>query len=261
MGVMRVDSPPAEPFTGKAVSAGLLAAAALHIGPAASWLPPVRRAFFPALDGRGAAHHVALTFDDGPDRVSTPHFLDALDGLGVRATFFLLGRALLADPDVGREIVARGHEVGVHGWSHRRPWWPAPVRESADLRRTCRAVAEVCGTPPQWYRPPYGILTGGRWAAAHRLGLCTVLWSAWGRDWESAATPASIVRTVERGLAGGATVLLHDSDRTSSPGSWRATLQALPELLRRCDDLGLAVGPLGEHGVGAVAVAPRRAGG
>ncbi len=248
---MRADRPLPGPFVWGAPCACALVAGALHIGPAATWLPPVRRALFPVLDGRGRPDHVALTFDDGPDRTSTPLVLDTLDRLGVRATFFVLGRALLDDPGLGRELLARGHEVGVHGWDHRRPWRPAPVRELRDLRCAVEAVTGVCGTRPRWYRPPYGILTGGRWAAARRLGLRPVLWSAWGRDWEPGATPETITRTVDAGLCGGVTVLLHDTDRVSAPGSWRVTVQALPTLIDHCRSRGLAVGPLRDHGITA----------
>ena len=62
--------------------------------------------------------HVALTFDDGPDRDSTPAFLGLLDALDVRATFFVLG-AHLGDRGLVREMAAAGHEIGVHGWDHR----------------------------------------------------------------------------------------------------------------------------------------------
>jgi peptidoglycan/xylan/chitin deacetylase (PgdA/CDA1 family) len=68
-------------------AAGALAVAAWHVGPAATWLPGVRAALFPVLDGRGDPTRVVLTFDDGPDPHSTAHFLRALDKLFVQATF------------------------------------------------------------------------------------------------------------------------------------------------------------------------------
>ncbi len=76
-----------------------------------------------------------------------------------------------------------------------------------------------------------------------------VLWTAWGRDWVSWATPTSVVATVQQRPASGATVLLHDSDCTSSPGSWQHTLAALPQLIAGWEDSGLEVGPVSEHGV------------
>ncbi|GAA3379357.1 polysaccharide deacetylase family protein [Streptomyces sannanensis] len=226
------------------------AATAWHIGPAATWLPPVRR-LLPSLEGRGTRDHVALTFDDGPDPASTPHFLRALDRLSVRATFFVLGNALADHPDLGRLVVAEGHELAVHGWRHDRPWLPAPRRDAREVARTADLIHHISGTRPLWYRPPYGILTGGRWAAARRAGLRPVLWSAWGRDWTSYANPDSVLVELLTTLRGGGTVLLHDSDRTSAPGSWQAALEALPGLVTACRRSGLTVGPLADHGVGA----------
>ncbi|MHC3388648.1 polysaccharide deacetylase family protein [Streptomyces lavendulocolor] len=241
---------PAVPAGLTAVPAGLLAAAAAwHIGPAATWLPGVRAALCPGLDGRGDRSHVALTFDDGPDPVTTPRFLRVLDALSVRATFFVLGGRLARHPALGRLIAAEGHELAVHGWRHDRPWCPRPLRDARDLARAVDLVAEAAGRPPLWYRPPYGILTGGRWAAARAAGLRTVLWSAWGRDWTSGATPWSVYGEVTRTLRGGATVLLHDSDVVSAPGAWRAALGAVPELVAACRRRGLAVGRLDEHGL------------
>ncbi|WP_240330360.1 polysaccharide deacetylase family protein [Streptomyces sp. CB09001] len=250
--------------TGRAVYAvaPVVAAALAHIGPAATWLPELRRRRFPGLAGRGSPGHVALTFDDGPDPASTPRFLDVLDGLGVRATFFLLGENAVRHPALTRELVRRGHELAVHGWTHDRPWWPSPARDTRDLLRAVRLVDEVSGTAPRWYRPPYGILTSGRWAAARRAGLRPVLWTAWGKDWRHDATPASVRATVAADLCGGGTVLLHDTDHASAPGSWRATLGALPDIVRDCREAGLAVGPLGEHGAdGATELAGDNCGG
>lgn len=229
-------------------AAGLLALAG-HVLPAGTWLPPVRLALFPALAGIGADGHVALTFDDGPDPASTPAFLDELDRLGVRATFFLLGEHSARHQALTREIADRGHELGVHGWTHRRPWLPIDPRELPELRRTLETVEVAAGCQPRWYRPPYGILTGGRWAAAARCGLRTVLWSAWGKDWTPQATPRSVYETLLPDLRGGATLLLHDSDRTSAPGSWQATLGALPLVVEACRTAGLKIGPLAAHAV------------
>ncbi len=226
------------------------AVAAAHIAPAATWLPRLRALCFPRLAGLGRPDHVALTFDDGPDPRSTPYFLDALDRLGVRATFFVLGEHAARFPELTGDIARRGHELAVHGWTHSRPWLPAPARDLAEIARAARAVRDITGRRPLWYRPPYGILTGGRWAAGRRLGLRPVLWTAWGRDWTADATPATVRATVSVDLRGGGTILLHDSDRASAPGCWRAALGALPALVVGCRDAGWEVGTLADHAVG-----------
>ena len=226
----------------------LVAGAAWHLGPAATWLPSVRR-LLPGLAGNGRADHVAVTFDDGPGAGSTPAVLAMLDRLNVRATFFVLGAALAAHRELGRAICAAGHELAVHGWDHRwLPGQPFPAVHD-QLRRARELVAEVAGVPPRWFRPAYGVLTGDAAAAARRLGMRPVLWTVWGRDWTAAATARSVLDTVALGLRGGATVLLHDADHAAAPGAWRATVAALPRIAELVAERGLVLGPLRDHGL------------
>ena len=222
--------------------------AAAHVAPAATWLPGLRRRL-PRLAGLGGADHVALTFDDGPDPRSTPAFLAELDRLGCRATFFVLGELLAAHPDLGRRVAAEGHELAVHGWRHRNSLLTPPGQVTAEVGRTAELVAALSGTRPRWYRPPYGVFSAEAYVSALGHGLRPVLWSAWGKDWTAAASPASVLDTATRDLRGGGTLLLHDSDHTSAPGSWRSALGALPELVARCRAAGWAVGPLRAHGI------------
>ncbi len=227
-----------------AAAAGVLAAA--HVLPAGTWLPPLRRRLAPSLCGPGAADHVALTFDDGPDDASTPRFLDALDALGVRATFFCVGEQARRHPQVVREAAARGHEIACHGWRHRNQLLhPGPV--GTEVRDARALLGELAGTPPRWYRPPYGVLTGQGLLAAGRAGLTPVLWSAWAKDWRAGLTGDDVLRVAGPGLRGGATILLHDADAYAQPGAWRATLAALPRLVGTCRERGLRVGTLGAH--------------
>jgi len=224
--------------------------------PAAAAIGPLRRRFLRRLSGIGDPGHVALTFDDGPDRRSTPQFLRLLRARGVRATFFLLGGMARGNAEVAEAIVAEGHEIALHGYQHRCLLLRGPVATYEDLARGKDAVARATGVVPRWWRPPYGVLSAAALAAASRLELTPVLWTAWGRDWSAKASPASVHRIVTKDLRSGGTVLLHDSDCTSAPGSWRNTLAALPGLLDHCASNGWRVGPLGEHAVpGAPALA------
>ena len=233
-------------------AAGLAAAGALaQAVPTVTSLGPVRAALWPRLTGLGAAGHVALTFDDGPDPASTPRFLDALDEAGVHATFFLLGEMVRKAPWLARRIADAGHEVALHGWSHRAHIAVTPAKTLRDLRQGRDEVADAVGHAPTWYRPPYGVATAATFSACRRLGLRPVLWSAWGQDWTATANAESVFHTVAKDLRGGGTVLLHDSDCTSKPESWRATLGALPLLLAHCAEQGWRVGPLAEHGLAA----------
>jgi peptidoglycan/xylan/chitin deacetylase (PgdA/CDA1 family) len=214
----------------------------------ATSLRGVRLRLCPGLAGLGAADHVALTFDDGPDPASTPHFLDLLAQHRTRATFFLLGVMAERHRGLAAEIVAAGHEVGVHGYEHRNLIRRSPAATRTDLARAIDVIGEQIGAPPVHYRPPYGILTAAALRSARALAVRPVLWTAWGEDWAATATPESVVGTVRRDLGGGGTILLHDSDCTSAPQAWRCALGALPELLAGCARAGWRVGPLIEHG-------------
>jgi peptidoglycan/xylan/chitin deacetylase (PgdA/CDA1 family) len=233
------------------VGAGVVLAAAAvtaaHAGPAVSSLQNVRNRLLPRLCGSGQPGHVALTFDDGPDAASTPAFLDALDALGWTATFFLLGDSVRAHPQIAADVAAVGHEIALHGDQHRSHLGRTPRDVAADMARSLELVGEVTGRQPMFYRPPYGIFSGATLATCRRLGLRPVLWTAWGRDWRSEATPQTVVTDLTAGQLDGGTVLLHDSDCTSAPGSWRSALGALPLLATEFAARGLRVGPLREH--------------
>ncbi|WP_030166893.1 polysaccharide deacetylase family protein [Streptomyces sp. NRRL S-813] len=231
-----------------AALAALPVLAAAHVTPVVSTFGPLRNRALPRLSGRGRPDHVALTFDDGPDPGSTPHFLRLLARREVRATFFLLGAQAHRSPGLVREIAAAGHEVGIHGWLHRPLLLRGPRATYDDFARARDTVAAITGRQPTLFRPPYGVMSTAAHLAARRLGLTPVLWTCWGEDWTARATADSVHRTVTRDLDGGGTILLHDSDCTSAPGAWHSTLGALPRILDTCAERGFEVGRMRDHG-------------
>ena len=145
----------------------------------------------------------ALTFDDGPHAQGTPAVLDVLAAAGVRATFFLVGEQLRRNPALGGEIVAAGHAVGLHCDRHRNLLRLTPRQVGEDIERAQATIEDLTGRTPALYRPPYGILNSSALRLARRRGWRTLLWSAWGRDWEARATPASIASRVTDGAGEG----------------------------------------------------------
>lgn len=232
-----------------AVAAAAAGLALAHAAPGITAVGPLRRMAFTRLAGQGAAGHLALSFDDGPDPVWTPRFLDLLAARSVQATFFLLGKMVARAPALVAEIVAAGHEVGVHGWDHPQLLLRGPGATRDDIVRATDAIAAAAGRPPRLYRPPYGVLTTAALLAARRLGLSAVLWTCCGREWARGATAGSVLSALTSGELSGATVLLHDSDAVT-PGMPRLVLQALPQLLDECTARGLAVGTVAEHRIG-----------
>ncbi len=209
------------------------------------WLP-VRAVPAELCRWRGPRNspHVALTFDDGPDPEGTPRVLDALDELGLRATFFVLGERALDTRDLVEEIALRGHQLGTHGHQHARHLLRSPAWVRRDLERS-RAAMAALGHPARWFRPPYGQATGATLVVARSMGLRTVLWSAWGREW-TPSSPQDVAARVAKRLRPGAIVLLHDSDRFGPPGMWRVIVDALPLIADEVRRSGLSAVTLDE---------------
>lgn len=225
------------------------AAGAVHAAPALAGVSPFGIRVTPALVGYGRSDHVALTFDDGPDPTSTPAFLEELDRRGWHATFFMLGTRARQAPSLVADVVAAGHEVAVHGDEHRNMLRRTPRGARDDIRRATDTIAELSGRTPTWFRPPFGALSLGALRGAKRAGLTTVLWTTWGRDWRKEATPETVVADVLRRYVAGGTVLLHDADGESYPGSWHSALGALAPLADAFAARELTVGALSDHGL------------
>ncbi|GHU96846.1 hypothetical protein AGMMS49974_11940 [Deltaproteobacteria bacterium] len=123
----------------------------------------------------------ALTFDDGPSRF-TPQLLDALSDYGIPATFFLVGSMAKKYPYLVRRIVAEGHEVGNHSWSHPNLRTVSRDRKLAEIART-DVLLRSLGAEPLFLRPPYGSFDNSTVEAAESLGLSIILWSVDTKDW------------------------------------------------------------------------------
>jgi len=218
--------------------AAAVAVLALYELPALTFAFPILRrplGVVDRLDGGG----VALTFDDGPHRHGTPAVLRTLAREGVSATFFLVGEQVIRNPGLAAEIVAEGHEVGLHCHRHRLLLRLTPREVADDFRAAADAIGSATGISPVLYRPPYGVFNLAALLAARRRGWQPTLWTRWGRDWERRATPESIAANLCRGLRPADILLLHDADHYSAAGSWRKTVAALPRLLDTLRERGL----------------------
>jgi peptidoglycan/xylan/chitin deacetylase (PgdA/CDA1 family) len=168
-----------------------------------------------------------LTFDDGPHPEATPRVLELLREHDVTATFFLVGEQVRRSGSLRDEIEAAGHAIALHGDTHRPLWRLTPRALRADLDRgedTVRPTSE-------FHRAPYGAYSLPALYEVIGRNFDPLLWSRWGRDWRAAATPEQIARDVTRDLRPHDVLLLHDADDYSDPGSWRATVAALPAVL------------------------------
>jgi peptidoglycan/xylan/chitin deacetylase (PgdA/CDA1 family) len=181
---------------------------------------------------------VALSFDDGPDEACTPAVLDALEEAGATATFFVVGERVAGNPQLAAEIEARGHELALHGMTHRRHDRLGAAEARTELLEGLEAIEKAAGRRALWYRPPFGASSPVLASLCAELGLRIAYWSAWGQDWEPDPAP-EIARLVLRDLGPGAVVLLHDSALYAQREDPRPTVEAIPLIARAAREMGL----------------------
>lgn len=184
--------------------------------------------------GRSA---VALTFDDGPTPL-TLAYLQVLDQLGAKATFFVVGEACTQYPDLVRAIADRGHQLANHGYTHRR-FTTLPSNEvELEIQRT-QALLDVHQPPRhRLVRPPHGATSLRSMLNCSLAGFTTVLWSI-----DSGDARSNDAKEIERSfttntVSDGDIVLLHEGQ------PW--TLSALPTIVNELEKAGHELVTVGE---------------
>jgi peptidoglycan-N-acetylglucosamine deacetylase len=173
---------------------------------------------------------IALTFDDGPSQ-STPALLEVLAEHKVPATFFLCGRNVRRFPEIARDIVTAGHDLGNHTESHDYLHFRSSAHILRELSMAQQSIRTVTGCRPRWFRAPYGVRWFGLRTAQHQLGLTGVTWTLIGRDWKWPA--CRIARLILHRAQNGAIICLHDGRGTSPSPDIRATIDAVEAVVPR----------------------------
>lgn len=182
---------------------------------------------------------VALTFDDGPHPQHTPRVLDILREKGVRATFFLIGGHVERHPDLARRIVAEGHAVGMHTYSHYGHDRLTLERMKQDMAKTSAAFKAVLGSAPDIFRPPYGRLSWAELRYCMGCGIRTVMWDSNPQDYRKDGEDALRTRINALDLRGGNIILLHDD--------MPATVKTLPDVVNKVREAGLGFTTIGDE--------------
>ena len=179
--------------------------------------------------------HIALTFDDGPV-ATTPAVLDILARHGVLATFFCIGQRVRENPAVVQQLVAAGHLVGNHSFTHHFFIDLFSTRQlSREISATDAAIAAATGRRPRLFRPPYGVTTPNLARAIGRAGHRCIGWNVRSLD-TVARDEQQLLGTMVRALAPGAVFLFHDSSAT--------TVGMLDEFIRQARQRGFRIVPL-----------------
>lgn len=192
------------------------------------------------LPSRAGPGRVAITIDDGPDREVTPRVLDILQQAGARATFFCIGERVRANPDLSREIVARGHHMENHSQHHRYHFsMLGPRAMRLEIERAQETISSVTGERPRFFRAPAGLRNPFLQPVLTALNLQLVSWTR--RGFDTVTNDAAIVHArLARRLAAGDILLLHDGNAARTLTETPVVIEMLPRLLDTIARAGLA---------------------
>lgn len=168
---------------------------------------------------------IALTIDDGPWPNTTSQMLDILKQNDVKATFFWVGQAIQANPELAKRVVAEGHAIGNHTWHHWYRWMDEATAKS-EIELTADLIYKTTGVKTSLFRPPGGFLNNGLVTYAKSRKDTVVMWSLTSADTDPRAKPQAFANNVLKGAKPGAIVLMHDGG-----GDRQRTVQALPQII------------------------------
>jgi peptidoglycan/xylan/chitin deacetylase (PgdA/CDA1 family) len=221
------------------VAAGASAAALAAIGAGVyGTMWPSSQWFGGTLVAGENPNELALTFDDGPNGDTTERLLELLARHQAKATFFLVGKFVQAQPALARRIAEQGHALGNHTMTHPRLLLQGPTATHQEIADGGKAIADATGVEAKIFRPPFG----GRWPhtlrAARELGLVPVMWNALGMDWketDAAKVASRLLNGMERNRREGRATnfLMHDGSHRGIGANREATLGAVERILQQ----------------------------
>jgi peptidoglycan/xylan/chitin deacetylase (PgdA/CDA1 family) len=221
------------PWTLGAVALDHLLITAAGLWPRSDWLGPNWTRLPAQSAERG---DIAITIDDGPDPEVTPRVLEVLAAFEARASFFCVGERVSRYPDLARDIVRRGHSIENHSQRHRHSFsLLGPKRMAAEIEEAQQSIARATGQSPRFFRAPAGLRNPFLAPILERLKLQLASWTRRGFDTVN-ADPEDVYRRLERSLAGGDILLLHDGHAARAAAGSPAAgtpviLEVLPRLL------------------------------
>ena len=156
---------------------------------------------------------VALTFDDGPTPEGVNVVLAELGARGIHATFFLIGNRMEKFPGQAERLIAAGHELGNHTYSHQRNLGRSQDFYLAEIAKT-DALLQSAGGGTKLFRPPFGKRLVGLPLAVERAGYRTIMWDVEDQP-EKFTDPRAFAQDILARVRPGSIILIHPMYRTN----------------------------------------------
>jgi peptidoglycan/xylan/chitin deacetylase (PgdA/CDA1 family) len=147
-----------------------------------------------------------LTFDDGPDPLSTPQLLHILNKYKVKALFFCNGNAAEKNRDLMSQLLKNGHSIGNHGYSHFNGWRTSALKYADDV------IKAASFTSDKFFRPPFGRITPEQMKLLKSYKL--IFWDLMAYDFDQSFGPMNVLNTLKRKIRPGSVIILHDTSES-----------------------------------------------
>jgi peptidoglycan-N-acetylglucosamine deacetylase len=172
---------------------------------------------------------IYLTFDDGPDPGETPFVLEQLKKYNAKATFFCIGKNVVAHQEIYNRLISEGHRVGNHTYSHIDGWKTNNKNYFSDIKEAAKVIDSNI------FRPPFGHIT---WKQVRHLKsqdhkLRTILWNVLSADFDENTSEEKCFSNVADNAEAGSIILFHDHTVAS-----KNLRYALPKVLAHFSSLG-----------------------
>jgi peptidoglycan-N-acetylglucosamine deacetylase len=174
-----------------------------------------------------SANRYSVSVDDGPHRRTTEELLELVKPYG-KLTFFVTGEAVEKYPDLIRKIHERGHEVEIHGYSHRMMTDLSWQQQKEEILKSAKAVEDITGEKPHMFRPPWGSFNESTQEILLSEGMELVIWDLNSMDYSS-LSEREIIELVLSQFKPGCIMLFHDADEYWNPQ--KKILSVLPVIL------------------------------
>ncbi len=179
--------------------------------------------------------NIALTFDDGPDKIYTMHLLEVLNKYNVKVTFFMLAKKAQENPNIVKAIKDNGHEIEIHSYNHRCQLLHLPLSSGKDISRSIKTMSSL-GIKINLFRPPWGLFNLFTIYYINKFNLKGVFWTRHAFDWSKFMTLDKIKNILLNNIKAGDIILLHDSNENEKAPP--RTIEALDDIIPKLQSKG-----------------------
>ena len=176
---------------------------------------------------------IYLTFDDGPIPEVTPWVLYVLKIHNIKATFFCIGDNVRKHPEVFKQIVSDGHQVGNHSFNHLNGWRTDSQKYIENVLEAENEISKHTNSSIKLFRPPYGKIKPKQSYKLRKLGFKIVMWDVLSKDYDVNLQPLDCERNVIQNVQSGSIIIFHDSKKASKNLS-----SSLPSVIEKLQKAG-----------------------